>query len=571
MNSKIAIEMQNTFGRFIQLYHLNRLDLADSLFAESAHLWLPDRGIDAEGIDSVRCALKQLQETRIALGSHRDIHLPHTPAYDTTEYDSVGLATWDIHTFEFANTKDGRDAVEYIYGRVDAKFVNESGVWKFAELDWWDVGSFVPWDYNEEEDDGLRTSPHVFSLPPAFSGKTTVRDFYAIQNVITRFAHNNRKYAMEDAFANRDDISYRAMPVSPETARGRAGVAAALERMNEMERINLGKYVYVPATSAPVIEVCEDGQSAHGQWMASCYTVEGEAFGIQGIPYRFIRRAAILKASFVKENGQWKIKDYDVNILMAMPAIEYDSTCMPINPTEGMRYQRMGLSENRWKPALPKMGGDFPDDLPYLESFPARWVNAYRRGEYVEFLKKNVFNDEHDVYFHSRARGRNASQIIGSEAMLEFFSMGVFHYHHQQITNHGGVAPDIEISADGRYATISLFDMNSTAYDPAKNRSDGNENGLTLNVDADWNADNSGYEHTPSRFQFSVYQFSMAKVDGVWKIIHVDWETVGSLPDQKLAGKRSRGWAGSITDLKYPKLFEKYQFSPKRKIEDARW
>lgn len=122
------------------------------------------------------------------------------------------------------------------------------------------------------------------------------------------------------------------------------------------------------------------------------------------------------------------------------------------------------------------------------------------------------------------------------------------------------MSPDIEVSADGRYCTISLFDMNSTAYNP------GNGNHLSVDLDPDWNMDNSGFEHTPSRFQFSVYQFHFAKVQGEWKIIVCNWEQLGDMEDQLLAGKASRGWSGSVTDLKYPKLFEKYVYSPERKI-----
>lgn len=568
MNSKIAIELQNTFGRFIQYYHLNRLDLAVPLFARDAHLWLPDRKIDAVGIAAVTTALEAMQATRIAKGVKRDVHIPHTPAFDTAENDTVGLGTWDVHTFDFTPTSGGSDLIEYIYARIDCKFTLEDGVWKFLELDWWDVGSFMPWRYNPAKDEGLWTSPDTLPLPPAFCGKTTAGDFYAIQNVLTRYAHNNRKYAMEDTFAEREDISLRMAPLTQQAVRGRDAVAAELRRLDALEAENLGKYIFVPASSSPVIEVSEDGLSADGQWMASCYSFYGEAFGIEEKPYQFIRRAGLITASFVKQNDRWRIKDLDINILMALPALPYDSHCEQGKPAGGKRYQRMGMNENRWKPALPKMGGDYPDDMPFIESRMAYWVNAYRRGEYLQYLDDNMINDEHEIMFQSRMMGRNAPPVIGTDAMRTRFQMGVFKYHHQQITNHGGMSPNIEISADGRFATMSLFDMNTTAYVPEANSNFSNDDSVTLNIPDDWSADNARYANVPCYLQFSVYQVAFAKVDGVWKHIKVDWETVGSLPDIYLAGRHSRGWAGAVTDVKYPAIFEKYRYSPIRKVDD---
>lgn len=568
MNSKIAIELQNTFGRFIQLYHLNRLDLAAPLFAENGHLWLPDRNIDAVGVEAVTAALAQMQAARIAKGVRRDVHIPHTPAYDTADNDTVGLGTWDVHSFDFTPTADETNyLLEYIYSRIDCKFVQEDGMWRFLELDWWDVGSFMPWKYDPSKDEGLWKPLSELPLPPAFGGRTTVHDFYAIQNVLTRYVHNNRKYAMEDAFADRDDISLRMTPLTLQPVRGRAAVAAELKRLDELEKKNIGKYIFVPASSSPVIEVSEDGEHADAQWMASCYSFWGEAFGITEKPYQFIRRAGLITASFVRQADQWRILSLDINILMALPALPYDSHCEPGKPANGKRYQRMGLSENRWKPALPKMGGDYPEDMPFIESRMAYWVNAYRRGEYMKYLDENMINDEHEIMFQSRMMGRCAPPVIGTDAMRERFQMGVFQYHHQQITNHGGMSPNIEISTDGRYATMSLFDMNTTAYIPEKNSNFSNDNSVTLNIPDDWNADNSGFDNVPCYLQFSVYQVAFAKVDGVWKHIKVDWETVGSLPDIYLAGKHSRGWAGAVTDVKYPALFEKYRYSPVRKLQ----
>ncbi|MBR0385569.1 MAG: hypothetical protein IJI05_03380, partial [Erysipelotrichaceae bacterium] len=263
----------------------------------------------------------------------------------------------------------------------------------------------------------------------------------------------------------------------------------------------------------------------------------------------------------VKENGQWRVLNFDINQILTVPGFGFDSYCQLKDTGNNKWYQRVGMKENRWKPAPPKMGGDYPEELPYLESVLAHWVSAYRRGDYVKFLHEHSFNDEFESFFHSRGQGRCAPAVIGTDNMMEFFGLGAFQYHHQQITNHGGMSPDIEISADGRYATMSYFDVNTTAFDPRK------ANSRTIDVSVDWNQENSGFEHTPCRYQLSAYYLAAAKVQGEWKLIQIDWETLVAFPVIYLAGKTSRGWAGTVTDFKYPDVFEKYQYSPIRKVK----
>ncbi|MBR0385441.1 MAG: nuclear transport factor 2 family protein, partial [Erysipelotrichaceae bacterium] len=319
MNAKITIEMQNAFGRFIQLYHLNRVSEAIGLFTHDAVFWMPDIDIKATGTEEIAQTLKQLQEKRIAAGSYRDVHMPHTPCFDTTENDTVGLATWDTHSFYITKGDDGKDKIEYDYGRIDGRFKEEDGQWKFCELDWWDVESFVPWEYDPQTDDSWVNMPENLPAPPQYIGKTTVRDFYAVQNMISRHGQNNRKYAFEDTFANRDDVTYRGMPFTNETVKGVKAVQAELDRLDAMEEKNDGLYVYVPGTGAPVIELSEDGETINAQWMVSTNTFEGKAFGINEPPYMYVRRVGFLTVRCVKENGQWRVLNFDINQILTVP------------------------------------------------------------------------------------------------------------------------------------------------------------------------------------------------------------------------------------------------------------
>lgn len=564
MNATAICESQNTFGRFFQMYNLGKAEMAKDLFShsEDACLWLPDRNICAKGHDSICAALAAMSQQRAAAGYRRDLHVPHTAVYWMADEEKTVCGTWDLFSFIFSGGEDS-PKLEYVYGRADVKFTREDDRWKILEMDWYEISSFVPWDYRTENDRGLGTDAAKLPLPAEYTGKTTPSDFYAIQNVLTRFVHNNRQYALEDTFSQSDSIAFRMPPLVPDMATGHAAVEKELNRLNKMEKENRGKYLFVPTTSAPVIEVSGDGSTARGQWIMSAYSFLGEAFGLSEEEYKYIRQIGILRASFVREQNQWKMQEFDCDTLLELPAQPYDATYVPGKPVNGRGYHRMARSTNQWKPALPKMGGDFPEDAVELEGIMAYWVNAYKTGTMTDYYRTKMENDEYEVSFYSRGQGLQSPPVVGKEAMLEFFSRPAFKYHHQQVTCHGGMSPDVEISEDGRFATVNYFDFNTSAYLPEMNY--GKDTTVTLEVPEDFNADTTPFEHTPCVHQFSVYEHSFAKVDGVWKHIGVYWETLVRFNDILLAGKDSRGWAGSVTDFKYPKIGEKYEYSAKRK------
>ena len=111
MNSKIALEMQNALGRFLQLYHLNRHELALELFTSDGHFRMPDRALEARGTEELKQVLEHLKERRIALGTMRDTHISHTPCFAVNEDETVGMATWDLHSFEFEDPEKDRKSV----------------------------------------------------------------------------------------------------------------------------------------------------------------------------------------------------------------------------------------------------------------------------------------------------------------------------------------------------------------------------------------------------------------------------------------------------------------------------
>lgn len=558
MNSNIIACLQNTCGRFMQYYNLNRGDLLPELFSrqENVHLRIPDRHLEATGYQDVALLLRELIHRREERGIFRDVHIYHSPAYKISEDEQIGYAVLDTYSFEIIRTADG-PKTEYYYTRLDCRFVSEAGTWRFIDLDWWEVMSFVPWDYALDRDEGRDIDMRRIPAPPLPSSSIMGKDFYEIQNVLTRFVQNNRRYAIEDTFAHQENISFRVPVIFPESKVGRAAVGDALREMEAMEKINLGKYVFVPAVSTPVIDVAPNGQTACGQWMALIHMVQGEAFGVSTAPYHYIRRVGLVRCEFVKENGNWMMRSFDMDTLLTLPYLPYDP-----NSDMGRRYQRMGLEENNWRPAPPKMGGVFPDDMAEIELMMPMWVNAYRRGDYPAHLKEHCFNDEYETVFTSRLMGRSAPPIVGSAAMLERFSMPTFEYHHQQPSYHTGMCPVIDISADGRYGTIQYFDLNTTPYVPQKNEKEN----TPYAIQSGWNADDSGADHVPCYTQLCKYEHHFAKVNGEWKHIKIDFEAILTLPDFETRGKASRGWAGAVTDFKYPALFEAYEYSPERKI-----
>lgn len=560
----LICQAQNTLGRFLQLYDLGRIADTKVLFSREGEvsLWLPDRDIQARGYQGVCQALDTLDRQRRELGYRRDLHVPHTPGYKTSDDGSLVLGTWDVFSFPISQ-REGGDILEYVYARIDATFRPEVEGVKFLRLDWYEISSFVPWQYHRQKDEGLSLARQEGLYPPGYVGKTGAEDFYEIQNTLTRWVHNNFKYALEDAFCEREDISLCMPPFIPEPALGRDQVRGALERLKQMQTQNLGKYIYVPSTSAPVIEVAPDGVSAQCQWLLSAYTFVGEAMGCSRESYGFIRRIGLLRADFVRENQKWRLHHLNTVTLLCLPEIPYDAYADFGGDGSRKRYQRMMLEENKWKPALPKLGGCYPQDAPVLETMMAMWVNAYRCGTITEYIMEHMVNDEFEIGFSSRGLGRQAPPVVGTHAMLERFAMPAYEYHHQQVTCHGGMSPDVEISGDGKYATVRVFDLNTTAYVPDMNAT--TKGTVTLNVPAGFSADSTEFEHTPSLYQLSIYEHTFARVDGQWKHIWVNWESLAYLPDLALAGRDSRGWAGCVTDEKFPTLWGKYHYSPLKK------
>lgn len=565
MNAKAVCESQNAFGRFFQNYNTGKKEGYEELFSKKSEacLWMPDRSIRAVGCENICSTIRTLMQQREAEGFRRDLHVPHTATYWSEEDGTIICGTWDLFSFVFSGEKNS-PKLNYVYGRTDVKFVFEEERWKIWNMDWYEITSFVPWSYNPMKDYGLMTDPAAISSPE-YIGKTTASDFYKIQNVLTRFVHNNREHAMEDTFAVNSNVSFCMPPLTSQTVVGASEVEKELLRLANMEKENRGKYLFVPTTSAPVIEVDEEGMAAVGQWLMSAYSFLGEAFGLDKDHYKFVRRIGVLKASFVKEDGEWRIRDFGCSILMELPEEPYDGTYIFGKPVNGRGYHRMARPENQWKPALPKMGGEYPEDAVVVEGMMAHWVNAYRTGSMVDYINNNMLNDEYEISFITRGQGLLAPPIVGKEAMMAFFTRPAFQYHHQQVTCHGGMSPDVEISMDGRFATVNYFDFNTSAYIPDMNY--GIETTATLEVPDDFNADTTPFEHTPCVYQLSVYEHTFAKVNGEWKHIGVYWETLVRLNDICLAGKASRGWAGLVTDFKYPKIGQKYEYSGIKKVE----
>lgn len=564
MNAKAVCESQNVLGRFFQSYNIGKTCGYDELFSnrDGACLWLPDRSIRAVGHDDICNTLKDLILRRQQAGYRRDVHVPHTATYWMEENDTVACGTWDLFSFVFSG-EESDPKLEYVYGRTDVKFVCEENRWKILNMDWYEITSFVPWSYDPRKDGGLQTDLSALAVP-VYAGNTAPTDFYKIQNVLTRFVHNNREHAIEDIFARNNEISFSMPPLTNATITGTEEVKKELLRLKKMEKENRGKYLFVPTTSAPVIEVGEDGNTAVGQWTMSAYSFLGEAYGLDKDHYLFVRRIGIVNATFVKEDGEWRMQSFASSILLELPAEPYDGTYIPGRPVNGRGYHRMARPDNQWKPALPKMGGDYPEDAVTVEGMMARWVNAYRTGSMVEYINKNMLNDEYEISFTSRGQGLLSPPVVGKEAMIEFFTRPAFQYHHQQVTCHGGMSPDVEFSMDGRFATVNYFDFNTSAYMPEMNY--GKDTTVTLEVPDDFNADTTPFEHTPCVYQFSVYEHTFAKVNNEWKHIGVYWETLVRLNDICLAGKTSRGWAGLITDFKYPKIGQKYEYSGVKKV-----
>ena len=234
-----AAQIRNLIGIFYQKLLFGHPEESLTLFTGDAEFRVPDKQIGAAGTEQIRDALQRMAAEK-ALPGRREYHLPHTPALRLSGDGRTADGNWDVHTFLIA----GEASAEYVISRLDASFVLSEDGWKICRFCWWTVDSFLPWPYDPREDDSpFPREAARFPLMPA--PHTSTEDFYRIGNLIARFAQNNRKYAMEDFFSGSEDVSFRAFPFVPETVRGRKNVEGALRSLDELERRNGGKYIFI--------------------------------------------------------------------------------------------------------------------------------------------------------------------------------------------------------------------------------------------------------------------------------------------------------------------------------------
>lgn len=112
---------------------------------------------------------------------------------------------------------------------------------------------------------------------------------------------------------------------------------------------------------------------------------------------------------------------------------------------------------------------------------------------------------------------------------------------------------------DGRYATLSGYDIDFVPYMPGRNNSN------TLDIPDEWDADHSPISRVPCIHGLARYDFKLVKVNGVWKHYSAEHESLCTFPNLYLAGKESRGWSDAVSDVKYPLLWEKYSYVDQRK------
>ena len=264
MDAKIIHAIENTHGRFMQYYNLNKAGLsAKQLFADTkdVRLWMPDKNIDAVGLKAIDDTLSSISAQRAKGGRKRDIHLTHCPVFKISDDKKTAYGTWDTYSFDIKPGADGKWAVEFYTSRMDASFIRQGGTWKYRNLDWYEIVSFMPWKALAKDD--VHADAASLPLPPEPTGVKSTKDYLEIQKLQARFSHDNRRNAM-GLFADRDDITFRMANLFEGTVKGREKIREQLRRLDEMEALNGGNYLCVPLITAPVIEIGTDRRTACG-------------------------------------------------------------------------------------------------------------------------------------------------------------------------------------------------------------------------------------------------------------------------------------------------------------------
>jgi len=509
------------------------------LFSDAAEISfeMPDFQTACKGREQVAAYFSERQKGVCADKIVRNLQLCHTPAVrvesDCKARGSFMVTAFDIQKADQAYTTEQWEA------RYDADFVFEDGRWKYQNLKFYILMSLYPEAYLPEMKTDLFARGIEPELPPEYEGRTNPKDYIVLQKLLGRWCQNRRINAME-SFAAYEAVSFKLPTFFENTFTGRDAVGKALERLDDLERLNQEFYLSIPMIMSQVIEVAADGRTAKGYWLGICLDTKGPAFGENTKDAPVKTSIGRFKLNFIKELGSWKIKDFEFEVYATLKPthIQYE------NSDRGM----LRFSGDNWMYAPEATGNHSEQDIEdilELEQYIAFWAGGLRYRSEAPFYETRFAKECPELLSYATGASQNPEKYrFECSTGLQEVTQKIFEMVNKFNTlqpkspgNHIGTTPIIEITDDGMHAYATWFDYGWTTM-----------------------AEVFGLKEPPFAANPAIarYEHRYIKIDGVWKLYGFKWTPFFRIEKWQFDYENSKGWTHTTSCRRFPLPLDEY-------------
>lgn len=462
--------------------------------------------------------IQQSQGKQGELCRDMELSLWASPAYRLSEDKKEGNMSCDTYTYRiYKEQETGKYLCEVSQKRAEGRFLETARGIVMTEYNWYTIQAMRPWEYTEDP------FAHLGKYPPLpGTGMENPEEYLKIRNVQNMF-FERRLYQAGDLFSDLADTRLTIESLSIREARGKEEIVRRLNACLDEEQENRHCYRFLGITGMPVIEIGEDGQTAQGLSGAEIFLTDASSGQMEDWVLR--RKMSLVRTSFRKERGRWKIWQMEIRDLVSLPTVPYRN--------DG-RYDKMGQSQEPWEIHQPIQGRIKPEAAFAIENIINRWVYGNRRGKMREFVERYMKNPLGRNHMLIRSLGPKTRPQENLTEIREKIGGMDAQYRNRYYTFHAPTTPVIQMDETGERARGTWFDHAAT----------------NLRSQA------KSPEHVPYMVFVNKYVHEFQKIEGRWYLVDFYSEPLISLPDWELDLVHSRGYLSREDSAHFPELFE---------------
>ncbi len=517
--------MENMVARFLHAYNYNDLYyIGKELLLNDAKtcVSIEGEGMNCAGYSSIISELRILED-RNKTRCDKQFSIWASPRYQLEQSSLDKKMICDLYTYRFYfDEREGKHKCELIISQLIVTFLVVDQTMKIINLLWKDIQSMIPWDYELPPNSEWFGEVQPGSLPE-MRADNSPEDVLQIRNLQNYFFERKMNQT-EQLFCDQAMPSLYLEPLSRNKIIGKSLILNQINQWRREEVLQNGYYLFLGITAAPIIEVNLENRSAEGLYFVETFHFNNQ---LQATTEKtpLIRYLNILKASYCLENGEWKIRTMDLNIIGELPRVIY---------TRGRRYDRMSQYPNSWNLDICKRKGRFIEDSYKIENILNQWVYHCRCGKLVSFYEEYMKNREIECRMLIRSQGER-SKILSTEAeIIHKLSEMDQQFHDLMYSYHTATTPIIEIEENGNYAKATWFDHSATNLFSM----------ATTN------------ELIPYMVFVAKYVHQFRRIEGKWYLVDFYWEPLISLPDWEFNLMNSKGFVSKKDAGKYKNPYD---------------